>query len=66
MFIYGVYCNPVVVVAWSAFAGLLVGYVWGRFSGIREGIAKLKKRMEQQTARNAYIQAVQEMMRRMQ
>lgn len=51
-------------VGWASLIALTVGFLWGKYLGIKEGEERANKQMKQQMANAAYMQAMQEMMRR--
>jgi hypothetical protein len=53
---------PLVPTIWAVFAGLVIGYLFGRSSGLRDGFERAKKQVEQQQANQAYLAYLSKMM----
>lgn len=51
-------------IGWSAVIALAIGYLWGKHSGIKEEQERSADQMNQQIKNAAYMQAMQEIARR--
>lgn len=53
-------------VGWASVIALAIGYLWGKHSGIKEEQERAAAQMNQQIKNAAYMQAMQEIARRVQ